>query len=119
MLREAYAHDVFLQPSVTERSGDTEGGAPVSIIEMLASGMPVIGTTHCDIPEVVGPALQGFLAPERDSAALADCLRDLLNQSSDWPSLARDARRRLEQEYDARRQAERVVLHYCQLAGKR
>lgn len=118
MLREAYAHDVFLQPSVTAASGDTEGGAPVSIIEMLASGMPVIGTTHCDIPEVVGPALQRFLAPERDAAALADCLWGFLDQSSDWPSLASDARRRLEQEYDAGRQAERLVLHYCQLAGK-
>ena len=66
MLREAYDHHVFLQPSVIASNGDTEGGAPVAIIEMLATGMPVVSTTHCDIPEVVGPSFSHLLAPERD-----------------------------------------------------
>ncbi|WP_186375949.1 glycosyltransferase, partial [Hyella patelloides] len=50
--QEAYKHHIFLSPSVIAEDGDTEGGAPVSIIETAASGMFVISTTHCDIPEV-------------------------------------------------------------------
>src|SRR5262249_27000068 len=53
MLQEAYRHHVFLSPSVTSNDGDCEGGAPVAIIEMAASGMPIISTKHCDIPYVL------------------------------------------------------------------
>ena len=46
-------HHLFLSPSGTAADGDSEGGAPVAIIETAATGMPVVSTTHCDIPEVV------------------------------------------------------------------
>ena len=112
MLEEAYAHHVFLQPSVTASTGDTEGGAPVSLIEMLATGMPVVSTTHCDIPEVMGPDLAHLLAPERDVAALAERLRWLVARPEGWADLAAAARRRIETEYHRTRQAERMVAHY-------
>ncbi len=38
--RQAYLHDVFLAPSVTAANGDSEGGAPVTLIEMAATGLP-------------------------------------------------------------------------------
>ena len=38
LLEEAYRHHIFLSPSVTASDGDTEGGLPVSIIEMAATG---------------------------------------------------------------------------------
>ena len=38
LMNEAYKHHIFISPSVTAADGDTEGGAPVSIIEMAASG---------------------------------------------------------------------------------
>ena len=42
-----------LSRTATRASGDTEGGAPMSIFEAQASGMPVVSTLHADIPEVV------------------------------------------------------------------
>src|SRR5690606_20150715 len=42
LLDLALQHDVFLQPSVTASDGDTEGGAPVTILEMAATGLPVV-----------------------------------------------------------------------------
>ena len=75
MLEEAYGHHIFLSPSVTASDGDTEGGAPVGIIEMTASGMPVISTTHCDIPEVIQNGVTGLLAEERDVEGLIDNVR--------------------------------------------
>ena len=70
-MRRPTKHDVFLAPSVTASNGDTEGGAPVAIIEMAASGMPIVSTRHCDIPSVVLDGVTGLLAAERDSEGLA------------------------------------------------
>jgi colanic acid/amylovoran biosynthesis glycosyltransferase len=115
MLQEAYAHHVFLQPSITATDGDTEGGAPVTIIEMLATGMPVVATTHCDIPEVMGPAFSHLLAPERDVAKLADCILSLLDVPGSWLVLEGKGRKRIECEYHYLRQAKRLVDHYNEI----
>ena len=115
MLKESYNHHLFLQPSITAHDGDTEGGAPVSIIEMLATGMPVVATTHCDIPEVVGPAFAHLLAPERDVGKLATCIRSLLDEPGSWSNLARDGRNRVEREYHRLHQAEHLTDHYNEL----
>lgn len=112
MLRAAYAHHVFLHPSVTAKDGDTEGGSPVCITEMLATGMPVVSTWHCDIPEVVGTTHHAYLAKERDIAGFAAALTRLVEQPEAWEALARAGRRRIETEYHRVRQAERLVAHY-------
>lgn len=118
MLQEAYAHHIFLHPSVTASDGDTEGGAPVCITEMLATGMPVVSTWHCDIPEVVGPAFHAFLAKERDSQGLSDCLTKLMEQPEQWEALARAGRQRVETEYHRVRQAARLAAHYKAVQDK-
>lgn len=94
-------HHLFLAPSVTARDGNTEGGAPVSIIEASASGMPVVSTTHCDIPEVVVDGAGGCLVPERDPAALAEKLEFLVGNAPRWPEFARAGRRHVEESYDS------------------
>lgn len=116
MLAEARQHHVFLHPSVTARDGDSEGGAPVCISEMLASGMPVISTQHCDIPEVMGPQLAHLLAPERNSAALVNRLESLLNQHARWSEWARAGRHRIETEYQRQEQAVRLREHHREVA---
>lgn len=115
MLQEAYTHHLFLQPSVTALDGDTEGGAPVSIIEMLATGMPVVSTVHCDIPEVLGPAFSHLLAPERDIEKLADCILSLMDDPEGWPVLLQEGRRHIEREYSLQSQTESLIRHYVEV----
>jgi colanic acid/amylovoran biosynthesis glycosyltransferase len=110
LLAEAEAHDVFLSPSVTAADGDREGGAPVTIIEMAALGMPVLSTTHGDIPWVLGEPNRALLVPERDPRALATaCLRLL---DSDWAAIARANRDLVERELDCVLQGERLAEVY-------
>lgn len=116
LFSEAAAHHLFLSPSVTASDGDTEGGAPVSLIEMAASGMALVSTTHCDIPEVIRHGSTGLLAPERDPAALADHLRWFLAHPDEWRPMLDAGRQHIEQEYDARRQGERLAALYRELA---
>lgn len=117
LFEEAFRHHVFLSPSVTARDGDTEGGAPVTLIEMAATGMPVVATRHCDIPEIVRDGETGLLAPERDVDALVAHLRWLIAHPGDWERMGRAARRHLEAEYDAGRQGERLAAIYRELSG--
>jgi colanic acid/amylovoran biosynthesis glycosyltransferase len=112
VLEEAQRHHVFLSPSVTATDGDTEGGAPVSIIEMCASGTMVVSTTHCDIPGVVVDGVTGLLAPERDVDALIHHLRWLIANPQEWEGMLTAARKHIEAEFDARRQGERLGQIY-------
>lgn len=113
---EALRHHVFLSPSVQARDGDNEGGAPVSLIEMAASGMPVVSTRHCDIPEVIADGKTGLLADEGDVDGLAACLRRLLADPGSWGSMLEAGRRRVEDAYDAATQGERLARVYEELA---
>ncbi len=112
LLEAAYASHVFLSPSVTASDGDTEGGAPVSLIDMAATGMPVVSSTHCDIPEVLEDGVSGWLAGEADVDGLERRLRRLIDDPDDWVRLAGNARRHIEREFDARIQGRRLAAHY-------
>jgi colanic acid/amylovoran biosynthesis glycosyltransferase len=112
---EAADHHVLLQPSVTARNGDTEGGAPVSLIEMAASGMAIVSTRHCDIPDIVEDGVTGLLAEERDVQGLADCLQRLCAEPSRWPAMLAAGRARMQERHDAAKQAAALWGHYRSL----
>jgi colanic acid/amylovoran biosynthesis glycosyltransferase len=116
-MEEARRHHVFLSPSVVAADGDTEGGAPVSLIEMSASGMMIVSTTHCDIPGVILDGQTGLLAPERDVDALVDHLHWIVSHPERWLDMQRAGRAHMEAEFDARRQGERLAAIYRELAA--
>jgi colanic acid/amylovoran biosynthesis glycosyltransferase len=78
---------VFLQPSLTAANGDSEGGAPTTVIEAQAVGVPVVTTRHADIPNVVAEGKAVRLVAERDVDGLANGIVDLASQmhASDSP----------------------------------
>ena len=115
MLQEAYENHIFLHPSVTASNGDTEGGAPVSIIEMLATGMLVVSTMHCDIPEVMGSELHHLLAPERNITELVKIMQILIANPNSWGSIAHKGRNHVVLEYNLSIQAKRQQEHYSKL----
>lgn len=112
MIEEAYQHQLFLAPSVTSRDGGTEGGAPVSLIEMAATGMFVVSSRHCDIPEVILDGQTGFLAAERDVDGLVDCLLRAIREPQSWGEFLNRGRAHIESEFNAIVQGERLADIY-------
>jgi colanic acid/amylovoran biosynthesis glycosyltransferase len=108
LLDEAYKHHLFLSPSVTASDGDTEGGAPIVITEMVASGMPLVSTEHCDIPGVIQPGLRHLLAPERDVDGLIRAIRWLIENCDQWPRILGEGRECVEKEFNACLQGKRL-----------
>ncbi len=62
--------DAFLLPSVNE-------GTPVSAIEALASGTPVVATCVGGVPDVVRDGMDGFLFEPGDTETAAERLAEL------------------------------------------
>jgi colanic acid/amylovoran biosynthesis glycosyltransferase len=102
-----------LQPSRTASDGDTEGGAPTVLLEMQASGLLVVATTHADIPNVVSHSDQ--LAPEEDVIAIAAALARTASLSDEeWQARAAEARTFVEEHHDARLIARQIEDLYSE-----
>ncbi|MGE0096342.1 MAG: glycosyltransferase [Alphaproteobacteria bacterium] len=102
--------DLLLAPSVTDAIGDQEG-IPVTIMEAMAAGMPVVSTWHSGIPELVEHGAAGFLAPERDVVALAEAVERIVRNDL-WAAMGHAGRRRVELDYDVRRLDDTLERHY-------
>jgi len=74
-LMELYANShLFLHPSEISPNQDQEG-VPNSVLEAMATGLPVVATRHGGIPEAVDHGRTGFLVPEEDHVGLANAMQ--------------------------------------------
>ncbi|MDP6038797.1 MAG: glycosyltransferase, partial [Candidatus Latescibacteria bacterium] len=111
-LEELKRAAVLIYPSVTASDGDTEGGAPVALIEAMAMGVPVVASHHADIPEVVPNEKCGFLFPERDVDGLAEGLDALLESTEKRKEMGRAGRLHVEAQHDLQKQAAKLEAVY-------
>jgi len=56
-------HDIFLFPSLLE-------GLPCVLLEAMASGMPVVTTETCGMPDIIEDGFTGLLIPPADAPAI-------------------------------------------------
>jgi glycosyltransferase involved in cell wall biosynthesis len=91
--------DLFvLAPRIAE-DGDRDG-IPNVIAEAMAVGVPVIASDISGIPELVRHGKTGLLVPSRAPEALATAMQQLLANRALAARLAREARRRLELDFN-------------------
>jgi colanic acid/amylovoran biosynthesis glycosyltransferase len=112
LFNEAYQHHLFISPSVTASDGNTEGGAPITLIEMMATGMPVVSTKHCDIPEVVQYGIEDWLVDERDVPGLVKKIQWLVENSDEWDQLLAKGRKHVEVGFNATLQGGKLEKIY-------
>jgi colanic acid/amylovoran biosynthesis glycosyltransferase len=110
-------YHVYLAPSLRAANGDAEGGAPVSVSEMSASGMPIVASRHCDIPEVAPHGVSGLLFNEGDVEGCADALLVIARNPERWQAFGRAGRAHIEREYDLAAQAQKLEALYDGVTG--
>jgi glycosyltransferase involved in cell wall biosynthesis len=116
-LREIfYASHIFLHPSETGRDGNQEG-VPNSMLEAMASGLPVFATQHGGIPEAIEHGVSGVLVPERDHEALARALLDAAQDRHILSRLAREGAAAVAAKFDQRAQVRRLEEIYLETIG--
>jgi colanic acid/amylovoran biosynthesis glycosyltransferase len=106
---------LFVLSSVTADDGDTEGQGLV-LQEAQAMGLPVLSTLHNGIPEGVRDGATAFLVPERDVDALAERLRQLVENPQLWPAMGRAGRALVEERFDVRKLDDRLEEVYRSMA---
>lgn len=114
-LEELGRASVLLYPSVTAADGDTEGGAPVALIEAMASGLAIVSSLHADIPTVAPDGRCALLFPERDVDGLAEGLDALLRSARSREEMGAAGRAHVEDAHDMRKQGGRLETFYDRL----
>jgi glycosyltransferase involved in cell wall biosynthesis len=101
--------DIFVLPSDSE-------GLPLSLLEAIASGLPVVATSVGGVPRVINSTNSGWLSPPANPDALARAMEEAL-LSSDRIERGERARLLVEQRYSAKRMAEDYDRLYAELCG--
>lgn len=104
--------DLFVLPSLYE-------GLPLSIMEAMAAGTPVIASDIGGNNELVVPGTNGLLVPPRNPTALADAIKALLADPTRAAGFAANAQAQARREFDFSRSADRVSAIYDELLAAR
>ncbi len=96
--------DLFVLSSRSE-------GISLTLLEAMATGLPIVATDVGGNREVVVPGETGLLVPSQDPATMAAAMHELLSQPAIAQQMGAAGRRRAEDEFDLRR----VVARYEQL----
>jgi colanic acid/amylovoran biosynthesis glycosyltransferase len=118
-LREIfYTSHIFLHPSETGVDGDQEG-IPNSMLEAMASGLPVFATNHGGIPEAIENGVSGILVPERDYETLARLLLESVQNPRLLERLARAGAKVVADKFNQRSQVRRLEEIYLNMVATR
>lgn len=106
------AMDVFALSSLSE-------GMPMTILEAMAAGVPVVTTDVGGIREVLAPDEEGLFVPSGDRAAFAGSLKRLLDDPALRTRLAGRARARMERQFSLDAIGGRYLDIYRNLLARR
>ena len=108
-------HDLMIRSDLLLMTSDYEG-LPITLIEALHAGLPIVATDVGGCAEVVDHETNGFLAPLEDERALSDYLLRLIDDAELRASFGQEARRKA-RSFSIDESAERHLTLYCELLG--
>src|SRR5262249_764479 len=97
--------DIFVLPSLDE-------GMPISLLEAVATRVPVIATRVGDVPKLIGEGATGLVGQKRAPAGLAAAILALAGSPQRRAALSTRAWAALKEAYSSRQMYERYADVY-------
>lgn len=118
-LAKLYAEShVFVHPSEMT-SDQNQEGVPNSMLEAMATGLPVLATRHGGIPEAVTDGASGLLCPERDPQALMEAMFRFTEHPENMLAMGEEAARSVREDFSQQRAIERLESFYDEASAAR
>ncbi len=102
----------FVSSSVSE-------GISLTLLEAMASGLPVVATEVGGNPEILGDDETGSLVPSRDPSALAQAMIAMCRRQDEWRAIGARGRERIATCFDVRRMVTDYETLYADIHGHR
>lgn len=102
---------VYVLPSYHE-------GLPMSVLEAMAAGLPVVSTPVGGIPEAITDGVEGYLVQPGDIDGLSECLVRLLGDAVLRRRMGEAARRKIEDGFSTDRILPKLEALYAELCGR-
>jgi glycosyltransferase involved in cell wall biosynthesis len=103
--------DIYVQPSLNE-------GLPNSLLEAMASGLPVVVTNVGGMPDVVTDGVEGFVVEPSNIDALAVALERLLHDSELRKKMGARCREKIQQDYSLDSVTDNYIALYKRLMDR-
>ncbi len=84
--------DIFVTATTWE-------GMPNTVLEAMACGLPIVGTSAPGMDQLVGDGKNGYLVPLKDPAALADRLQRLMDNPYERARMGKESRKIAERQF--------------------
>ena len=82
--------DLFVAPSIVAKDGDQEG-LPVSIMEAMASGLPVVSGISGGTKDIVKNGVNGFILDSSDTKTLAQRINTIISDDNLAKKMSKEA----------------------------
>jgi glycosyltransferase involved in cell wall biosynthesis len=99
---------VYISPSHHE-------GMPISILEALACGLPVVATSVGAVPEVISHGREGLFVPSRSPQKLAEAMAAIARDEALWRRMSQSARAIAAERFSLLRFCDELVSLYDEL----
>jgi glycosyltransferase involved in cell wall biosynthesis len=94
-------------------------GMPVSVIEAMSFGLPVIGSNIGGIPDIITDGENGILIKPDDYNQLASAIIDLLENREKRTIIGNKAREKTSEDFTIKQMSERIEGHYINLVRQK
>ena len=107
---------LFVAPSITAQSGDMEGLGMV-FLEAQALQTPVVSFRSGGLVEAVEEGTTALLSAEKDVEGLTENIAQLLENATLRQHMGAQGRKRVEENFDVRKQCAKLELIYAKLSS--
>lgn len=108
---------IFIHPSRLT-SDQNQEGIPNSMLEAMATGLPVLATQHGGIPEAVRNGTTGILVAERDRDALHQSMVRMASEPVLWSRMGSAASADIRESFESATQIARLEDIYFEAAAR-